>query len=46
MRLFGLARADAEHSMTKVKNWDYPSLSKKRKNAKIINNLSNVIAWH
>ena len=44
MRLFGLARADAELSKTKIKNWDYPSLSKKRKNAKIINSLSNVIS--
>ena len=37
---FGLARADAGLSKTKNKDWNYPSLPKKRENASIINNMT------
>ena len=41
----GLARADAQLSKTKSKDWNYPSLAKKRENARDINKLDDEIAW-
>ena len=41
---FDLARADAGLSKTKSKDWNHPSLNKKRENARNENNLNNGIA--
>ena len=41
---FGLAREDVGLSKTKSKDWNYPSLAKKRENARNINKLNDYLS--
>ena len=42
---FGFSRADTGLSKTRSKDWNYPSLAKKRENTMIMNNLNDEISW-